>query len=196
MNHRFKVRAKNFWMLLPRWLACRSEGAELLEFALALPFLAVLLMGIVDFGGAWALKDKLAGAARDGARVAAGEFNDTTNPQCAGTPCSVQASATAVTAYLFKAGVDTCGLDPSSTAPAAGTFTWTYTSSTCANPWTITVERAVPVTINGTNVLCTRITLSYPFVWNFGRVFGLLGGSNSFGDTVTLNTAEIMTNLN
>jgi hypothetical protein len=53
VNHRFKVRAKNFWMLLPRWLACRSEGAELLEFALALPFLAVLLMGIVDFGGAW-----------------------------------------------------------------------------------------------------------------------------------------------
>jgi Flp pilus assembly protein TadG len=181
---------------LRQGLARRDEGAELLEFALILPFLLVMLMGIIDFGGAWAMKDKLAGAAREGARVAVAEFNDSSNPQCSGTPCSVQAAASAVTAYLSNSGVDTCGFDPASTAPAGGTFTWTYTASSCANPWSITVERAVPVTVNSTNALCTRITLSYPYAWTFGNLVGMLGGSNPFGNTITLNTAEIMTNLN
>ena len=73
------------------------EGVELLEFSLILPFLLVILAGVIDFGGAWTTKDNLAGAAREGARVATASFNDTTNPQCSGTPCSVQAAASAVT---------------------------------------------------------------------------------------------------
>ena len=190
------IRARNRLTTLLRRLADRTEGAELLEFSLILPFLLVMLVGVIDFGGAWALKDKLAGAAREGARVAVAEFNDTNNPQCAGTPCSVQAAASAVTTYLTNAGVNTCGFDPSTTAPAAGTFTWTYTASSCANPWTIVVERAVPVTSNGTNAMCTRVTLSFPYSWNFGSVMGLMVGANSFGTTITLNSAEIMTNLN
>jgi Flp pilus assembly protein TadG len=172
-----------------------ESGTELLELALVLPLLMVMLIGIVDFGEAWALKDKLSGAARDGARAAIADFNDTTNPQCpAATPCSVQAAASAALAALNNAGVNTCGLDPSTTAPVAGTFTWTYTAA-CANPLTIEIERAVPEVVDGTTSLCTRVTLTYPYSWTFSNVAGLLG--NRFAtSTITLSGAEMMANLN
>ena len=59
-----------------RWPGRRAilrgcEGAQLLEFALVLPLLVVLVIGVSDFGGAYTLKDKLANAAREGARIAA-----------------------------------------------------------------------------------------------------------------------------
>lgn len=172
-----------------------ERGTELLELALALPFLLVMLVGIVDFGEAWALKDKLAGAARDAARVAVAGFNDTMNPQCpAATPCSVQAAASAAVAALNNANVNTCGLDPSETAPAAGVFTWTYTAG-CANPLTITIERAVPEVVDGTTSLCTRVTVTYPFNWTFAGVAGLLGNRN-VPRPILLSSAELMANLN
>jgi Flp pilus assembly protein TadG len=183
------------WTPLSRRLAHSEKGAELVEIALALPFLLLMLLGLLDFGGAWVLKDQLTGAARDGARTAVADFNDTTNPQCGGTPCSVQAAASAVVQSLGDANVDTCGLTPSSMTPAAGAaFTWTYTSNTCTAsnlPWTIKVERAVPQTVNGTIALSTRVTVAYPYAWNLGNV-----PVNPFGNTITLNSLEIMPNLN
>jgi Flp pilus assembly protein TadG len=166
----------------------------MIELALLLPLLLVMLVGILFFGGAWATKDKLNGAARDAARVAVNSFNDTTNPQCAGgTPCSVQAAATAAVIVLGNANVDTCGLVPSTTSPTlTGVFTWTYTSGACASSgqqWTMVVERAVPQTISGANVLSTRITLTYPFAWNFVAV-------NPFGSPLILGSQAVMTNLN
>jgi Flp pilus assembly protein TadG len=174
--------------------ANREKGVELLELALVLPMLLLLLVGVLFYGGAWATKDVLAGAARDGARVAVNNFNDTTNPQCAGgTPCSVQAAASAAVAAMASANVDTCGLVPSSNPPASsGGFTWTYTSSGCASSgqaWTMVIERAVPQTVGGVNVMATRITLSYPYAWNFVVV-------NPFGSPITVGTQSMMTNLN
>lgn len=178
----------------PRRAASAERGAELLELALVLPLLLVMLVGIIDFGQAWVLKDKLAGAARDAARVAVGDFNDTLNPQCpAATPCSVQAAASAAITALNNANVNTCGLDPSTTAPAAGTFTWTYTSA-CATPLTIKIERAVPEMVDGTTSLCTRVTITDPYNWTFGSVASLLG--NRVTSSITLSGAEIMANLN
>jgi Flp pilus assembly protein TadG len=182
--------AGRFGFLIPG-----EAGTELLELALVLPLLLAILAGIVDFGQAWALKDELDGAARDAARVAVADFNDTTNPQCpAATPCSVQAAASAAVAALNGAQVNTCGLDPSSTAPTAGTFTWTYTA-TCTNPMTITIERAVPQVVDGTTSLYTRVTLSYPYSWTFSNIGGLMG-SRFFASTITLNSTEVMANLN
>jgi len=171
-----------------------EKGAELLELALVLPMLMLMLVGILYYGRAWATKDVLDGAGRDGARVAVNDFNDTTNPQCSGgTPCSVQAAANAVVAAMSSANVDTCGLTPSSNPPASsGTFTWTYTSGGCAaggQPWTMVIERAIPQTINNVGVMATRITLSYPYAWNFVAV-------NPFGSPLQLRSQAIMTNLN
>ena len=45
-----------------------NEGSELLEFALVVPLLLVFVVGIVDFGSAYNLKQQLNNAAREGAR--------------------------------------------------------------------------------------------------------------------------------
>lgn len=193
MGLRRKFRVKN---VLPpfRNLASNEKGAELIEMAFALPVLVLLLAGIVDFGQAWMLKDKLDGAARDGARVAVASFNDMTTfpPNCGGAPCSVQAAASAVVASLAKANADPCGMDPTGLTATGGGFTWSN-SVVCANggTFTITVARALPEsdTSSGTNVtvLCTRVSVSYPYTISFANVFGT---------TATLNAAVIMANLN
>jgi Flp pilus assembly protein TadG len=171
-----------------------EKGVEILELAFVLPLLLLMLIGILYYGDAWAVKDKVDGAGRDAARVAVNDFNDTTNPQCAGgTPCSVQAAANAAVQALSNANIDTCGMSPSTAPPAlTGVFAWTYTSGACASsgvPWTMVVERAVPQTVSGVNVLTTRITLSYPFEWNLVAV-------NPFGSPIMLGSQSIMTNLN
>jgi Flp pilus assembly protein TadG len=172
----------------------REKGVELIEFALVLPLVLIIFVGLLFYGDAWAVKDKLDGAGRDAARVAINDFNDTTIPQCAGgTPCSVQAAASAAVAALGNANIDTCGMSPSSAPPAGtGVFAWTYTSGPCASSgasWTMLVERAVPQTIGGVDVLTTRITLSYPFAWNFVAV-------NPFGSPILLGSQTVMNNLN
>jgi Flp pilus assembly protein TadG len=53
----------------PRW---RDEsGQALVEFALLLPVLLLLIIGIVEFGRAWNIKQVINDAAREGARKAA-----------------------------------------------------------------------------------------------------------------------------
>jgi Flp pilus assembly protein TadG len=48
-----------------------NRGQALVEFALLLPFVLLLLIGIVEFGRAWQAKQTLTDAAREGARLAA-----------------------------------------------------------------------------------------------------------------------------
>ncbi|MBV8386901.1 MAG: pilus assembly protein, partial [Acidimicrobiia bacterium] len=49
----------------------RSErGTALVEFALVLPFLAVLVFGTIDIGRAYQLENRLKNAAREGGRMA------------------------------------------------------------------------------------------------------------------------------
>jgi Flp pilus assembly protein TadG len=48
----------------------RERGAELVEFALVLPFLLVVIAGIVDFGFAFQRYEVITNAAREGARLA------------------------------------------------------------------------------------------------------------------------------
>lgn len=51
--------------------SARSErGQALVEFAIVLPLLLLLLLGIVDFARAWNVFEVLTDAAREGARVA------------------------------------------------------------------------------------------------------------------------------
>lgn len=47
----------------------RERGAAAVEFALVLPVLIALLLGIIDFGGAFSAQQTLTYAARAGARV-------------------------------------------------------------------------------------------------------------------------------
>lgn len=49
----------------------RDSGAAAVEFALVMPLLLLLLLGIIDFGRAWNMQIALTQAAREGVRVAA-----------------------------------------------------------------------------------------------------------------------------
>jgi uncharacterized membrane protein len=51
----------------------QTEAAAIIEFAVALPLLIVLVVGIFDFGGAFNLKQKLNNAVREGARFGASQ---------------------------------------------------------------------------------------------------------------------------
>jgi hypothetical protein len=48
----------------------RERGAELIEFALVLPLLLLLVLGIVDFGFLFQRLEVVTNAAREGARIA------------------------------------------------------------------------------------------------------------------------------
>jgi hypothetical protein len=53
-----------------RRLVRRERGAELIEFALVLPLLLLLVLGIVDFGFLFQRLEVVTNAAREGARIA------------------------------------------------------------------------------------------------------------------------------
>lgn len=151
-----------------------NDAAQLAEFALALPFLLVFVIGINDFGGAFLLRQKLAGAAQEGTRIAA--VQSMSDLAGSGTPQTVQAVRTAITTSLTNAGLRTCDLDTATAT--AGTFTWTYTSTgTCSAAATLVIQRGVLTpsnTFGNINVVSTQITLTYPYQWSFNNVIKLL----------------------
>jgi len=51
--------------------ASRSKGQSLVEFALVMPLLLVMLLGIMEFGRAWHISQIVTDAARQGARAGA-----------------------------------------------------------------------------------------------------------------------------
>ncbi len=169
----------------------RTEGAELLEFALVLPLLVVMVIGVVDFGAAWLLKDKLSNAARDGARIAASQFDDLSSGS---PPASVTAVRDAVANYLTNAKVTTCAVD---TTPTGTVPTWQYTSTsggTCS-VFLLKIERRYTYPNGTTTVVATRVTLNYPFDWNFGHIIKLLAPSSTYANSFTISTNVVMTNL-
>ncbi len=175
----------------------RVDGSQLLEFALVLPLLLVLAVGIFDFGSAYNLKQKLANAAREGARIAASEpTSDLTTTSCsnptASCPCSVQAVADAVVHYLNNARVSASCINPGSPT-SSGTLTWTYS---CGNGTALTINRGYTFTATGGNlVAATQVTLTYPYAWSLNGVISLLNlGSLSLPSTISTN--GVMQNLN
>lgn len=78
MSVRRVRRAAPRWLY--RWLA-DERGAALVEFAIVVPILLVLVMGIIDFGRMLAVAASLSAAVRDGARMAAASGDLTDNTQ-------------------------------------------------------------------------------------------------------------------
>jgi Flp pilus assembly protein TadG len=155
-----------------------TDAAALIEFAVSLPLLVVLIVGIFDFGGAFNLKQELSNAAREGARFEAAQ---PTNDLASVTPPppSVDAIRNLVDSYLQTAKINDCGLNSVSGA-LSGSLQWQYSASTGCPPGALTliITRgvAVPETIGGAtvNVLCTTVQISYPYQWHFNSVIQLL----------------------
>jgi Flp pilus assembly protein TadG len=180
----------------------RTDGSQLVEFAVALPLLVVFVVGIFDFGQAFNLKLKLNGAMREAARLGAGL--PTSDLTSTGVPASVDAIRSAVDAYLVGAGINDCGLLAQTGIPTAGgTLSWTYTAGTagngCPTPLTLIVNRdfSFRTTINGNtvDVICTQVSIAYPYQWHFNNVIQLLAPGASYAGTTLIPTDALAPNL-
>lgn len=98
----------------------REDGAAALEFALVLPILIMLVMGIAEFSRAYHAKEKLQYAVREGARELA-LSHDTT----AAANVTVD-RAGGLNPALTTAGVTAAGCTGSVTPTSTATVTATY----------------------------------------------------------------------
>ena len=183
-----------------------THGTQLLEFALALPFLLVLVVGIIDFGKAYNIKHILTNASREGARITASSpLTDADCDTSGHPPCYIQASADGVKQYLVNAGLTAASCikpnaptsGPTSgsigTGPPFPALTWTYSCS----GMTLTINRAVVLTASSGNViLSTQVTVSYPYTFTFGQIIGLLvNGATGTNGSQTISASAVMQNL-
>lgn len=189
-----------------RSLLRSSDATQIVEFAVTLPLLMALAVGIFDFGNAFNLKQKLTNAAREGARVGASQPTsdlDRSNP----TPASVLAVRDVVDNYLTAARINDCGL-ASATATAVGAsapWSWTFTTA-CPGGignLVLTVNRGYVFTsliINAAGspvkVISTQVTVQYPYHWQFSRVASVLVSGANFPGTSNLTLTSTMANQN
>ncbi|HXR15070.1 MAG TPA: TadE/TadG family type IV pilus assembly protein [Terriglobales bacterium] len=177
-----------------------TNAAALIEFAVALPLLVVLVIGIFDFGGAFNLKQELNNAAREGARFGASEpSNDILG---GGTPPSVDAIRYVVDSYLLAARLNDCGLGTMSPpGSTSGPMTWTYTATNCTPNLILTITRPCvspkcPDVPGAQNVYMpdTYVQISYPYIWHFNNVIQLLvpGANYTLTNIITDATAANM----
>ncbi len=176
-----------------------DRASQIVEFALSLPFLVLLVVGIFDFSNALTLKQRLTNAAREAARVAASDpASDLVNPSTA-VPVSVGDAFQVADDYLVSEQINDCGLATAG-APAAGGLTWTYTSTgTCPGSGiTLIINRGCvsPITTNsGTLTLIgTCIQITYPYKWEFNNVAGSLGWTGSGPSTLIVKAAALNEN--
>jgi len=175
-----------FWAPFRAQLCGEDRASQIVEFALSVPLLVFFVIGIFDFSGALALKHKLAGAAREAARVAAADpATDLASPS-ASAPVSISDAVQVVDTYLLSENLGDCGI-ASATLPAPSALTWTITSSAGKCPGgaggpglTLKVNRGcvTKATIGGIQVdlIETCVTLKYPYVWQFNSVAVWFGG--------------------
>jgi hypothetical protein len=184
-----------------------TGGSQIVEFAIALPLLVVLVVGIFDFGTAFNLKQKVVNAAAVGARVASNQPTNDLWPTAAagacGAPTSICAIRDVIDSALVTSKVSDCGLGSTNATPS-GTLSWTFSPGACAGPMTLQIERGVVIpNINMPtlyqapyNIEATRVTLDYPYRWTFNRVVQLLVSGANYPATSQLKSAAVMQNLN
>jgi Flp pilus assembly protein TadG len=98
-----------------------ERGAAAVEFALVVPLLIVLVLGIAEFGRAFFIQATMAGAAREGVRAMA-----LANPAAGGPAAGTTAAQNAlggITGPTYSPGAAS---PPSGATPANATFTITW----------------------------------------------------------------------
>jgi Flp pilus assembly protein TadG len=169
-----------------------ANAAALVEFAVALPLLVVLVVGIFDFGGAFNLKQELNNAVREGARFASSQ---PPNDLSLGQPPSVNAVRFLVDSYLQTARINDCGLSTASWASGGAQLTWHFSASGNGCSMTLDVSRGVPLVGQPTvTMLSSRVHISYPYRWHFNNVIQLLvpGANYTLGNIQSDATAVNM----
>lgn len=121
---------------------CRERGAAAVEFALVVPLLLLLVLGIAEFGRAYNLSTTLSGAAREGARAMALQ-NST----------SAAVSAAQAAAPGISLGASQISVSPSS-CPTSSTGPTTLVQVSISYPMRFLSGRfGTSVTLHGTGVM-------------------------------------------
>ncbi len=199
-----------------RWLFARAfsamwanlrgnEGAEILEFAVSLPLLIVVAVGVFDFGTAFTVKQKVGNIAAQGARVASNQptADLSLNGACS-APASICSVRDVVESNLVASKLNDCGLGAAPGA-ASGSLSWTFTANAgCGGTLTLKIERGYIYTATLPNppfqanytIEGTRVTLNYPYRWQFNRVAPLIAPGATYPATTQISSVAIMQNLN
>jgi Flp pilus assembly protein TadG len=184
-----------------------DSAAQIVEFALSVPLLVLFVIGIFDFSSAITLKQKLANAAREGARVAAA---DPASDLSASLPVSVADAFDVIDAYFLSEKIPDCGI----TRPTlSGTLTWSSNGQTKCPMFgfTLTINRGYYFPITGsssapancattalttgqTAVVATCVSIQYAYSWQFTSISGFFG-NKVLGPSV-INTSAIAFNEN
>ena len=177
-----------------------EEGAEVFEFAMALPLLLVLVVGIIDFARAYNTKHVTVNAARLAARTMASTPLTIYDPNCTwnksspgtGTPCPIKGVAITVGNYLANAGLTAGSCLETASATYSSPMTWTFSCSSV----TLIINKAYNVSSAVGVIPSTKVTLSYPYTFMFGRIIGLLvpGATGPIGQII-LTTNSVMRSL-
>ena len=130
----------------------RERGAAAVEFALVLPVLVMILMGIIDFGMVTNAQAIVANAARDGARAASMGANSSV---------SCRASVKAATTLLGASDTGDCA----TSVPSVTVTCLDADGNGCVS--TFDTSRA----IGGTAV----VSVTYTYKWVSPAIFGLPG---------------------
>jgi Flp pilus assembly protein TadG len=183
----------------------REHGAEILEFAISLPLLLVVAVGVFDFGSAFTVKQKVGNIALQGARFASNQpTTDLSLAGACGAPASVCSVRDVVEANIVASRLNDCGL-ATVNGVASGSLSWTFTANAgCAGTLTLIVQRgyvytatlpAPPFQANYT-IEASRVTLNYPYQWQFNRVVPMIAPGANYPATTQINSVATMQNLN
>ncbi len=106
-----------------------DEGAEILEFAISLPLLLVVAVGVFDFGSAFTVKQKVGNVALQGARFASNQpTNDLSLAGACGAPASICSVRDVVESNLVASRLNDCGLGTVN-GTGSGSLSWTFTAN-------------------------------------------------------------------
>ncbi len=184
-----------------------DEGAQIVEFAIILPLLVVLVVGIFDFGTGFNLKQTIVNGAAVGARIGSAQpSSDLSTIGICGAPASICALRDAVDNELVTNRVPDCGLATAAGA-VSGTLSWTFTPGACTGTMSLQIERGLvlpavalpnPPFQTPYTIEATRVTLIYPYKWSFdfNGVARLLNPSANYPTTSQLKSVSVMQNQN
>jgi Flp pilus assembly protein TadG len=177
-----------------------TSASQIAEFAVALPLLLVMVVGIFDFGNAFNIKQKVTNTAREAARFGA---TQPTNDLSGVPPASILAIRDLVVQDLQNSKLSDCGLGSAAATAAGASTPWKWTFSVAcgtAGNLVLSVDRGnvfvTNTTISGTPVkmIGTSVVLQYPYQWEFSRVIGLLVPGASYPGTSQISVNSFMEN--
>ena len=178
-----------------------DSAAQIVEFAVVLPLIAVMVVGIFDFSQAFSIRQKLTFAARDAARFGSSQ---PTNDLTQAVPISVSAIRDLVDADLISSGLSDCTLGA---IQQSGSIAWTATGNCPGSAtFTLLIDRgyvvpplgqagiAEPGASEPLRLISTHVFVSYPYQWHFNSVIRLLVPSATYAGITQIETDAIAPN--